>query len=94
MRYAALLLCSLLIILPVRAADVQGDLVVDVLRADNDAPIVGARVVVQDRLNLRAPQELLTDAQGLAITRASQAVPGQALRATLADGELGLTVNR
>lgn len=35
----------------------------------------------------------LTDVHGLAITRAAQAHPGQALRATLADGELGLTVD-
>lgn len=35
----------------------------------------------------------LTDAHGLAITRANQTWPGQTLSATLADGQVGLTVN-
>lgn len=62
------MLLALLLLLTTAAfsADVVGDLIVDVLRADNDAPIVGARVVVQDRLNLRAPVELVTDANGRA----------------------------
>ena len=36
----------------------------------------------------------LTDDAGQAITRVAQAEPGQAVRAVLADGELGLTVER
>jgi exodeoxyribonuclease VII large subunit len=36
----------------------------------------------------------LTDNSGQAITRTAQAAPGQAVRAVLADGELGLTVDR
>lgn len=50
--------------------------------------------LLDPRLVLERGYAFLTDAQGLAITRASQAVPGQALQARLADGELGLTVNR
>ncbi|MCU0927020.1 MAG: exodeoxyribonuclease VII large subunit, partial [Hydrogenophaga sp.] len=46
------------------------------------------------RLVLERGYALLTDAQGLAITRASQVAAGQALQARLADGELALTVNR
>lgn len=48
------------------AVDDRGDLIVDVLRADNDLPIVGANITVQDRLNLRPPLEMVTDAQGRA----------------------------
>ena len=50
--------------------------------------------LLDPRLVLERGYAFLTDTQGLAITRASQARPGQALRATLADGELGLTVDR
>lgn len=50
--------------------------------------------LLDPRLVLERGYAFLTDAQGLAITRANQVVPGQALQATLADGELGLTVNR
>ena len=48
------------------AVDDRGDLIVDVLRADNDAPLAGVNVSVQDRLNLRPPVELVTDANGRA----------------------------
>lgn len=50
--------------------------------------------LLDPRLVLERGYAFLSDTQGLAITRASQARPGQALRATLADGELGLTVDR
>ncbi len=50
--------------------------------------------LLDPRLVLERGYALLTDAQGLAITRANQTAPGQALRARLADGELALTVNR
>lgn len=46
------------------------------------------------QLVLERGYSYLTDAQGLAITRCHQTQPGQAVRAQLADGELGLTVNR
>jgi exodeoxyribonuclease VII large subunit len=50
--------------------------------------------LLDPRLVLERGYALLTDAQGLAITRASQVAAGQALQARLADGELALTVNR
>ncbi|MDP3476537.1 MAG: exodeoxyribonuclease VII large subunit [Hydrogenophaga sp.] len=50
--------------------------------------------LLDPRVVLERGYAFLSDTQGLAITRASQARPGQALRATLADGELGLTVDR
>jgi exodeoxyribonuclease VII large subunit len=50
--------------------------------------------LLDPRLVLERGYAFLTDAQGLAMTRATQARPGQALRATLADGELELTVDR
>lgn len=50
--------------------------------------------LLDPRLVLERGYAFLTDAQGMAITRASQARPGQGLRASLADGELDLTVNR
>lgn len=50
--------------------------------------------LLDPRLVLERGYAFLTDTQGLAITRASQARPGQSLRASLADGELDLTVNR
>lgn len=49
--------------------------------------------LLDPRLVLERGYAFLTDEQGLAITRTTQARPGQALRATLADGELGLTVD-
>jgi len=49
--------------------------------------------LLDPRLVLERGYAFLTDAQGLAITRCSQTRPGQPLRATLADGELGLTVD-
>ncbi|WP_422289249.1 exodeoxyribonuclease VII large subunit [Hydrogenophaga sp.] len=55
----------------------------------------GAALALLDpRLVLERGYAFLTDAQGLAITRKSQARPGQPLRASLADGELGVTVDR
>lgn len=53
-----------------------------------------ALALLDPRLVLERGYAFLTDAQGLAITRKSQARPGQALRATLADGELGVSVDR
>lgn len=50
--------------------------------------------LLDPRVVLERGYAFLSDTQGLAITRASQARPGQALCATLADGELGLTVDR
>lgn len=49
--------------------------------------------LLDPRLVLERGYAFITDAQGLAITRCSQTRPGQVLSATLADGELGLTVN-
>ena len=49
--------------------------------------------LLDPRLVLERGYTFLTDAQGQAVTRAAQARAGQALRATLADGELGLTVD-
>jgi exodeoxyribonuclease VII large subunit len=55
----------------------------------------GAALALLDpQLVLERGYAFLTDAQGFAITRTSQARPGQPLRATLADGELGVTVDR
>ncbi|MGS5087364.1 exodeoxyribonuclease VII large subunit [Hydrogenophaga sp. A37] len=52
-----------------------------------------ALALLDPRLVLERGYAFLTDPQGLAIMRKSQARPGQALRATLADGELGITVD-
>ncbi|MBC7375870.1 MAG: exodeoxyribonuclease VII large subunit [Burkholderiaceae bacterium] len=49
--------------------------------------------LLDPRLVLKRGYALLSDAGGHAITSASQAAPGQALRATLADGEVDLTVS-
>ncbi len=49
--------------------------------------------MLDPRLVLQRGYAFLTDGQGHALTRAAQATPGQALRATLADGELGLRVD-
>ena len=49
--------------------------------------------MLDPRLVLQRGYAFLTNEQGQALTRASQAAPGQALRATLADGELGLRVD-
>ena len=49
--------------------------------------------LLDPHLVLERGYAFLTDVHGLAITRAEQVHPGQALRATLADGELGLTVD-
>jgi exodeoxyribonuclease VII large subunit len=69
----------------------QGTLAQRVQRLQRSEAALG---LLDPRLVLERGYAFLTDTQGLAITRASQAVPGQALRATLADGELGLTVDR
>lgn len=61
-QYLALLLlvtCAL-------AAEIQGDLTVEVLRADNDKPIVGAVVRVQDKAARREVLEKRTDENGRA----------------------------
>lgn len=52
-----------------------------------------ALAMLDPSLVLERGYAFLTDAQGQAITSASQAVPGQALRATLADGGLNLHVD-
>ena len=49
--------------------------------------------LLDPRLVLQRGYAFLTDEQGQALTRAAQARPGQPLRATLADGELGLRVD-
>lgn len=49
--------------------------------------------LLDPRLVLQRGYALLTNAKGQAITHAHQVTPGQALRATLADGELELSVN-
>ncbi|WP_439519443.1 exodeoxyribonuclease VII large subunit [Hydrogenophaga sp.] len=49
--------------------------------------------MLDPRLVLQRGYAFLTDEQGRALTRATQASPGQAVRATLADGELGLRVD-
>lgn len=67
-----------------RATDTQA------LRLQRSEAALG---LLDPRLVLERGFAFLTDAQGLAITRTGQTRPGQTLRATLADGELGLTVN-
>nr|WP_297746925.1 exodeoxyribonuclease VII large subunit [Hydrogenophaga sp.] len=52
-----------------------------------------ALAMLDPRLVLQRGYAFLTNEQGLALTRAAQALPGQAVRATLADGELGLHVD-
>lgn len=49
--------------------------------------------LLDPRWVLQRGYALLTNAQGQAVTHVHQVIPGQALRAALADGELGLTVN-
>ena len=49
--------------------------------------------LLDPKLVLQRGYAWLSDAQGHAITSATQAMPGQALRATLADGEVDLTVS-
>lgn len=51
-----------------------------------------ALAMLDPQLVLERGYAFLTDEQGMALTRAAQAMPGQALRATLADGELPLRV--
>ena len=48
--------------------------------------------LLDPQLVLQRGYAFLTDEHGVALTRAAQARPGQPLRATLADGELGLRV--
>jgi exodeoxyribonuclease VII large subunit len=48
--------------------------------------------LLDPRLVLQRGYALLTDLDGTAIVRAAQTRTGQALRATLADGEVDLTV--
>lgn len=64
MRY--LLFVCLLVVLGLSpgAVEIQGDLLVEVLRADNDKPIVGAVVRVQDKGGLRAVEQKNTDESG------------------------------
>lgn len=59
-------------------------------RLDRCANALG---LLDPRLVLERGYAFLTDDQGLAITRTAQVRPGQALQATLADGNLGVTVN-
>jgi exodeoxyribonuclease VII large subunit len=48
--------------------------------------------LLDPQLVLQRGYAFLTDEHGVALTRAAQARPGQPLRATLADGHLGLRV--
>ena len=48
--------------------------------------------LLDPRLVLQRGYAWLSDAEGHAVTRAAQVVPGQPVRATLADGEVALTV--
>ena len=48
--------------------------------------------LLDPRLVLQRGYALLVDTEGLVVTRAAQTRPGQALRATLAEGEVDLTV--
>ena len=50
--------------------------------------------LLDPRLVLQRGYALLTDSDGRAVTRVRQAQPGDALRATLADGEVDLTVSQ
>lgn len=50
--------------------------------------------LLDPQLVLQRGYAFLTDEHGVALTRAAQARPGQPLRATLADGELGLRVEQ
>ncbi len=50
--------------------------------------------LLDPRLVLQRGYALLSDESGHAITSAAQALPGQAVRATLADGEVDLTVSQ
>ena len=52
-----------------------------------------ALALLDPRLVLDRGYAFLTDAQGIAVTRAHQVHQGQSLRATLADGEIGVTVD-
>jgi exodeoxyribonuclease VII large subunit len=53
-----------------------------------------ALALLDPQLVLERGYAYLTDAEGVAITRIAQTRPGQAIRAKLSDGELGLTVDR
>lgn len=53
-----------------------------------------ALALLDPRLVLERGYAWVSDAQGLAVTRAGQAQAGQSLRITLSDGDLGVTVNR
>lgn len=46
------------------AVEVHGDIRIQVLRADNDQPIVGANITIQDKANRRAALELKSDERG------------------------------
>ncbi|MEG2632769.1 MAG: exodeoxyribonuclease VII large subunit, partial [Comamonas sp.] len=48
--------------------------------------------LLDPRHALQRGYALLTDAQGQAVTRVAQARPGDALRASLSDGDIDLTV--
>ncbi|KAB7554170.1 hypothetical protein ET532_023475, partial [Verminephrobacter sp. Larva24] len=52
----------------------------------------GLRDLLDPRLVLQRGYALLTDTGGQAVTRVRQARPGAALRATLADGTVDVTV--
>jgi hypothetical protein len=65
-QYLFVILLLLLSSLSGLAVEVQGDLLVQVLRADNDKPIVGAVVRVQDKAARAAVSEKKTDEAGRA----------------------------
>ncbi|MNW10159.1 exodeoxyribonuclease VII large subunit [compost metagenome] len=50
--------------------------------------------LLDPRHALQRGYALLTDAKGQAITRVAQARPGEALRASLSDGDIDLTVSQ
>ena len=50
--------------------------------------------LLDPQLVLERGYALLTDAQGALVTRVGQVQPGEALRARLRDGELGVRVRR
>lgn len=65
-QYLSLILAILLLCLPGLCIEIQGDLTVTVLRADNDKPIVGAVVRVQDKAARAEVNEKKTDDAGQA----------------------------
>ena len=77
------------------AADQRGAHMRMLQRSDDRLHRIELRLQLLDpRLVLQRGYALLTDDAGAVVTRAAQARAGQSLRATLAEGELDLTVAR